>query len=262
MTWRTQPRSEFGSLAAIERGRGTPVVLLHGVGLRAEAWAGVIAGLADTHHVIAPDLPGHGASQRADRLSSTARVAALTDQLAAALTLPAHIVGHSLGAMIALDLAVRYPASVRSVCACNAIYRRAPDAARAVAKRASRLDGAHAFDAAGTLSRWFAGATSPEREACAAWLSSVDPKGYKAAYAAFAQGDAPADPALRAIACPALFITGGRDPNSTAAMTRALADLVPNGRQIVIGDAAHMLPMTHHRDVTDALLSHCSEVDA
>ncbi|MEM9270089.1 MAG: alpha/beta fold hydrolase, partial [Pseudomonadota bacterium] len=62
MTWTTQPRSERHGLAAIVAGEGPLVLLLHGVGLRAEAWARIQTHLAAGWEVVAPDMPGHGLS--------------------------------------------------------------------------------------------------------------------------------------------------------------------------------------------------------
>ena len=64
MTWTIQPRSSFGALAAITGGSGPNVVLVHGVGLRAEAWGGQLQALAQNGRVIAVDMPGHGESAR------------------------------------------------------------------------------------------------------------------------------------------------------------------------------------------------------
>ena len=62
MTWTTQRRSKFGTLAATTAGDGPLVVLIHGVGLRAEAWGAQIATLSQNCRVIAVDMPGHGHS--------------------------------------------------------------------------------------------------------------------------------------------------------------------------------------------------------
>src|SRR6266511_2382761 len=50
------------STAVLEGGAGPPVVLLHGPGEFAALWGRVIPDLVTTHQVVAPDLPGHGAS--------------------------------------------------------------------------------------------------------------------------------------------------------------------------------------------------------
>src|SRR5688572_16070487 len=50
------------STAVLEGGDGQPIVLLHGPGEYGAKWLRVIPDLVRTHRVIAPDLPGHGAS--------------------------------------------------------------------------------------------------------------------------------------------------------------------------------------------------------
>ena len=54
------------STAVLEGGAGPPVVLLHGPSGYAAHWMRVIPDLVTTHRVIAPDLPGHGASEVVD----------------------------------------------------------------------------------------------------------------------------------------------------------------------------------------------------
>jgi len=51
------------STAVLEGGEGLPIVLLHGPGEYAATWLRVIPDLVTTHRVVAPDLPGHGASE-------------------------------------------------------------------------------------------------------------------------------------------------------------------------------------------------------
>lgn len=256
MTWTIRPRSESGGLAFVEAGEGPRLLLVHGVGLRAEAWNAQITGLAADHEVVAPDLPGHGNSAR---LSGTADLGAFSESLALFLDRPAVVIGHSMGAMIALDLAIRFPDRLAGVGALNAIYRRSETARQAVRRRAGDLDGASAPDPEPTLQRWFGSEPSPQREACDAWLRSVDPIGYRTAYRIFASEDGPADAALAELACPALFLTGGREPNSTPAMSRAMAALAPRGTVSVIGGAAHMMPMTHGDAVTRILKDFAKE---
>ena len=250
MTWTTRPRSDLGGLSAITAGTGPLVVLLHGVGLRAEAWNRQIDALRGAHRVIAIDLPGHGDSTLPAEEPDLDR---LTDLIAARIPGRALIIGHSMGAMLALGLAVRHPDKTAGVAALNAVYRRPADAAAAVRARAAALDGVGVADPSATLARWFGAARSPERSACEAWLRGVKPAGYRMAYGVFAQGDAPADAALAALRCPALFMTGAQEPNSTPAMAPAMAALAPDGCAQIIQDAAHMMPMTHPLAVNAAL---------
>jgi 2-succinyl-6-hydroxy-2,4-cyclohexadiene-1-carboxylate synthase len=96
------------------RGDGRPLLLLHGFTGRGSSWAGQRRALARDHRVIVVDLPGHGRSGLAapERMS----VERSADDLAAILTgggwSPAGVLGYSLGARIALRLAVAHPSTV------------------------------------------------------------------------------------------------------------------------------------------------------
>ncbi|MBO9466408.1 alpha/beta hydrolase [Tropicibacter sp. R15_0] len=257
MTWTTRPRSEFGALRAITAGQGPVVVLIHGVGLQADAWNAQIDALSDRFRIIAVDMPGHGQSPLgADDMV----LQDFTDCVVAGFDGPALVVGHSMGAMIALDMAIRHPDLVQGVAALNAIFERDGAAARAVKARANSLDGAKVADPTGTLERWFGDAASAERNACDHWLRHADPKGYRSAYTVFAQENGPAAADLATLSCPALFMTGQDEPNSTPEMSEKMAALAPKGRAQIIEAAAHMMPMTHAAQVNTALAEFAQEV--
>jgi pimeloyl-ACP methyl ester carboxylesterase len=85
-------------------GRGSPLVLLHGVSLSAAAWAPLFPALSG-HRLLAVDLPGHGLSDPDDyrRGQVRHRAGELIDDIFDALGLDeAPVVGHSLGGMLAL----------------------------------------------------------------------------------------------------------------------------------------------------------------
>ena len=85
-----------------EPGRRDAVLLIHGVGMRAEAWAPQIDTLSQHFRVIAVDMPGHGNS---DRLPADARLpdfVAWAARVVEALDLgPVNLAGHSMGALVA-----------------------------------------------------------------------------------------------------------------------------------------------------------------
>jgi len=256
MMWTTRPRSDLpGGISAVRKGRGDPVILIHGVGLTADSWGGQIDALAERFAVTAVDLPGHGASARLD---PAAGIRDWVDAIASAvadIAPPYRIAGHSLGALLALHFAVRYPERCGRVAALNAIYRRAPEAARSVQARAASLSGTGRPDPTPTLERWFGSDLGgAPAQACRTWLETVDPAAYADAYRLFAHADSPEDAALSGLPCPALFLTGGAEPNSTPDMSRMLADRVPRGRSVIVPDAAHMAMMTHPAAVNAALL--------
>jgi len=258
MIWTTQPRSEgVGELAFLQAGDGPALVLIHGVGLRAEAWAAVMSTLQRDFTLYAIDMPGHGGSPLNFVRSLSDYVARLSG-LIRSLNQPVVIAGHSMGAMIALELASHMQERVVGVAALNAIYRRTPDAAKAVQARANALSDAKTSLPDATLERWFGenpqGALVDAAGACRNWLTTVDPQGYAAAYKLFAHHDGPEDKLLRSLPMAALFQTGPRDLNSTPDMSRSMAALTPHGRADIVPNAAHMMPMTHPELVAEAFL--------
>jgi pimeloyl-ACP methyl ester carboxylesterase len=92
---------------------GPTVVLVHGMASRAAQWAGVLADLGETCHVIAPDLLGHGesAKPRGD-YSLGAHACGIRDLLAALGHDRVTLVGHSLGGGIAMQFAYQFPERV------------------------------------------------------------------------------------------------------------------------------------------------------
>jgi pimeloyl-ACP methyl ester carboxylesterase len=88
------------------RGSGTPLVLLHGIGHRWQAWEPVLDRLALHHDVIAVDLPGFGNSPSLpEPYSVPAAVEAAVESFKSLGISRPHIAGNSLGGMLALELA-------------------------------------------------------------------------------------------------------------------------------------------------------------
>ena len=98
------------STAVLEGGDGPLVVLLHSSGEFAALWMRVIPNLVTTHRVVAPDLPGHGASEMADGRLDTDHMVAWLDALIEHTCLsPPTLVGHGLGGAIAVRFAIVHP---------------------------------------------------------------------------------------------------------------------------------------------------------
>jgi pimeloyl-ACP methyl ester carboxylesterase len=97
------------STAVLEGGEGPPVVLLHGQGGWAGVWLPVMADLARDHRVVAPDLPGLGASRVEGAPPDADRVLAwLGELLDRTCPVPPVLVGVSLGGSIAARFAAAH----------------------------------------------------------------------------------------------------------------------------------------------------------
>jgi pimeloyl-ACP methyl ester carboxylesterase len=221
---------------------------------------------ARDHQVIVFDMLGHGASPLPPEQPALVDYAEQLHRLLDALNLPAaHIVGHSMGALISLAFALAHPERCLSVSALNAVFCRSPAQREAVEARASTLAdiGSQATIEA-TLTRWFGSPVPAAFEAPAhlarQLLGDVRPEGYARTYRLFASSDAAHATQLAALRVPALFMTGELDPNSTPAMSQAMATLVPGSRLSVLLGERHMMCLTApaqvHAELHPFLLAH------
>lgn len=253
------PLSDGGRARVLSAGDGPPVLLIHGVGLRAEVWGPQMLALSATHKVLAVDMPGHGESDPlppgASLLDFVAWAARVVDALALG---PVAVAGHSMGALIAGGLAATRPDLVARVALLCPVHRRSAEARAAVLARATDI-AAGRGDPEAPLARWFTAEEAAPRALCADMLRTVSPSGYATAYAAFAAGDATYADRLPDIRCPALVLTAEGDANSTPAMTHAIADAIPGGRALVIAGHRHMLTLTAADQVNTALLDWLKE---
>jgi pimeloyl-ACP methyl ester carboxylesterase len=97
------------STSVLEGGEGRPMLLLHGPGGYGAIWQQVIADLSATHRVIAPDLPGHGASSVEERdLDVDGVMAWLGELVEQTCTTPPVVVGQLVGGAIAARFAAAH----------------------------------------------------------------------------------------------------------------------------------------------------------
>jgi 3-oxoadipate enol-lactonase len=233
-----------GVLAYELTGKGTPVVLLHGFSLDMRSWDRQIAAFAERHTVLRYDLRGFGRSSTPrGPYSHAADLAAL---LAALDLAPAHLVGLSLGANVALAAALEHPETVRSLVLVSSGLaghpwreQRPPEAAMAHAERHG-VAAARAFWLAHPL---FA-STRAHPEAGAALAAIVgDYSGWHW------ENRNPAAPftadaaSLGAVAAPALIVSGEQDMAGYREIAATLAAGIPGAALLRLPQAGHMLTM-------------------
>jgi pimeloyl-ACP methyl ester carboxylesterase len=97
-------------------GEGPPLILIHGLGGAAANWTELVPLLVRRHRLLVPNLPGHGGSTA---LPAVAGLAPFADRVALVAAregmLPASVVGHSLGGMVALHMTLRQPDDVAAL---------------------------------------------------------------------------------------------------------------------------------------------------
>jgi pimeloyl-ACP methyl ester carboxylesterase len=218
------------------------LVLLHGVGLDHTVWEPLSAILGDRFEVLAPDLPGHGDSPA---VPEGVGLADLAGAVAGRLPGPAHLVGFSLGALVAQHLAIHRPELVASLTSVSSVCRRTETERAAVLDRLAVAERDLAASSAASIDRWFAGSDVGEEWVARtrATLLANDADSFLRCYRVFATGDAEVGPDLGRITAPALAITGQDDPGSTPEMTRRLAAAIPGCRAEIVAHTRHMLPL-------------------
>lgn len=218
------------------------VVLLHGVGLDRSVWEPLTELIGGHYDVVALDLPGHGSRPP---VSAGITLRDLADVVAESIPAGSHVVGFSLGALVAQHLAVHRPELVRTLTCVSSVCDRTPDERTAVLARLNVAEAALAASSEASIQRWYDGTDVPAsiiahtREV----LLANDEESFLACYRVFAMADAEIAPHLGSIAVPTLAITGADDPGSTPEMSRRLADAVPGGSVVVVPGARHMLPV-------------------
>lgn len=257
MTLKTLPRYKSNQgIAYTKTGKGPSLVFIHGVGLRAESWGPQIDYFKSRFTVYAIDLPGHGDSNLIKKDSPD--INSYSEVIAAFIenetTLPVVIIGHSLGALIALNIADKHPGLCKGIAAISTIFNRTSDAFVAVKSRAKFIrDNPEQNLSISPLQRWFKDQSSWQAQLCKNMIESNSPKGYADAYGAFANSQGCSEAGVNQSKLPLLFVTGEKDYNSTPAMSEALANIGQNATAVIIKEARHMVQLSHTKETNTAL---------
>jgi pimeloyl-ACP methyl ester carboxylesterase len=129
--WAQQPMTGYVPVNGLKmyyeiHGKGEPVVLLHGsfMTLTNFNWPDLIAALSKSRQVIAVEMQGHGRTADIDRDFSYENLA---DDVAAMLDYlkieKADVIGYSMGAGVAMQMAIRHPDNVRKVVSVSGVFR-------------------------------------------------------------------------------------------------------------------------------------------
>ena len=234
------------------------VVMLHGAGMDHIVWALSARSLA--HHgraVLAPDLPGHGRSEGPALTSIAAMGAWLIRLLDAAGIVEAALVGHSMGSLIALEVAATAPKRIRRLALLGVAARMPvhPDLLKA-----ARDDPSLAAD---LIVSWGHGPAGHfgGNQAPGLWQMGGGQRLLGRAGEGVLASDLSACDAYDAgasaahVTCPSLLLLGAFDRMTPPGKAKALAAAMPKSEVVIIPGAGHMMMSETPDPVIDALLA-------
>jgi aminoacrylate hydrolase len=246
-------------------GQGTPIVLSAGMGGSGSFWTPQIAALAEHHKVILYDQVGTGRSG-----AETRSIAGMADDIATVMDRAgvdtAHIVGHAIGGIVGLEMAMRHPQRLRSLVVVNGWGRADPFLQRCfeIRKQILNQSGARAYVRAQPLflyppqwiSRNIAHLEEEEERILAHFPPVVTMNQRIDMFLAFDGRER-----LAAIGVPTLLASAKDDNLVPAYLTRQLADAIPGARVREVEWGAHAFTVVTPDVFNAMLLGFCKEVD-
>jgi pimeloyl-ACP methyl ester carboxylesterase len=254
-------------ISYLDCGQGQAIVLLHGIGSAAASWRDQFAGLAETFRVLAWDAPGYGESTALTQPAPNAGdyAARLAAFLAAMKLARFHLVGHSLGALIAARFAAERPEQILTLTLASV----ASGHARLPAEERARLMQGRVDDITKLGPRGMAekrgprlvSATTAEevRRAVIETMAAVRPDGYLQAVRMLSQGDVRADIARLPAAMPVQIVFGDADIITTPEANRLAAAEKPGAPIRVIADAGHAVYLEKPDQFNEILAAFAAE---
>jgi 3-oxoadipate enol-lactonase len=249
------------------RADGSPVLLLQGLGVDARGWALQRLALGRRHRLLALDNRGVGGSAAAPQPFSLEQMADdAVRVLDAAGVAEAHVVGASMGGVLAQLVAVLHPDRVRSlVLACTACrhheWRRELLASWAADVRTGGM-GALAGDGL----RWLVGPRVHRRfgvwlNLMARLLAQAPPDSFAAQVQAILDAPDELRFELATVDAPALVITGSQDLLTPMGDAEELAELLPNARLEEVRGVGHALMVEAPNTFNHAVLDFFADVE-
>lgn len=245
-----------------EMGSGTqPGLLIHCSLAQSGVWGRMMGHLDGLITAKAFDLPGHGRSgdwvEKADFQTISCAIAA------ALLSGPAHIIGHSFGATIALRLAVEKPELLESLTLIEPVYFAATKGTPAFTQYLADFAPFVAAIKSGELSRAAAAFTAIWGTGVS-WqdMSENQKSDVTGRIHMIAAGNSAifedaagvlSDGRLEKLNMPVLLLQGNESPPVISAILDVLDQRIPNTKRAVIAGAAHMAPVTHAKAVAEQI---------
>jgi pimeloyl-ACP methyl ester carboxylesterase len=261
-------RAEENSFSYLEAGSGPPLVLLHGIGSAAESFRYQLEALSARFRVVAWDAPGYGASTplAVEHPDTSDYAAALNAWLGALSVDRCHLVGQSLGTLIAARFAAEQPGQVLSLTLASVAkgHGRLPpsERQRLIAQRLDDLTqlGPHGMAAKRGPRLLGPEATETVRRTVIEIMARIRAEGYTQAARMLSTADITADLARLPARLPIQIIVGQADVITPPAGNLEIAAALPAASVHVIPGAGHALylekPEEFNRLVSDFAARH------
>ncbi len=252
--------------AWFEVGRGTPVVLIHGLGDDHRAWRRVLPDLALRHRVVLYDLRGHGQTSLGRPSGQLAQLGEDLVGLLDALEVPrATLAGSSLGGTIAMRAAIDHQERVAGLALIATSSRVGRSAAGWYAERAALVaDGDPGLRATLDADTAAVYANAPAEVAAGRRIrreATADPAGYANACRAMAGlHDAPLYPELGRVAAPTVILAADRDQHCPPRAGEIIAAGIPGATLTVVPDCGHPIPVERPGPTVAAILQAAGDV--
>ena len=237
--------SRHGMSYQVQGNAPETIVLVHGVGSSAATWWRLCPLLADSYRLVSYDLRGHGGSAKRPVPWSMEDFVSDHLQLMGELGIARHhLVGFSLGALIAISVTIKAPEAVDRLVLLNCASDRQEEDRRRIANRMAQVRASNAAKVArDSTTRWFTEAflaSHPEVvDQEVAIVSATDDEMYKAAYEVLATTDQRDE--AHQVTRPVLLVTGENDAGSTPRMSVSLAERFPDSAVQVLPRLKHYL---------------------
>ena len=245
-------------------GEGPWVVMSHSLACASAMWDEQVKALSGDYRVLRFDTRGHGGSEAP---SGAYTLDTLADDLHGVLsklgvTSP-HFVGLSMGGMIGMTYALKYPAAFKSLVLCDTTSRVPPEAQPVWEERIKiALEKGMEPLVELTLQRWFTAPFLAQRnqavEKIASMIWSTSPIGYAGCCYAIRSIDVTGS--LGAIRCPVQIIVGDQDVGTPVAMSEAIHRAIPGSQLTVIPNASHLSNVEQPAAFNEALQTFLSRV--
>lgn len=263
-------QDRHGGIDYAEEGAGPTIVFVPGSWATKSAWRGVTAALNDRFRTVTTSLPGYGGTRESRTRTDTSidRQAEIVEAVIRHADGPVHLVGHSYGGLVCLDVALCGLVPLMSLTLIEPVafgllrqadeltlyeqfiamresYIRAFESGEREAARrvVDYLGGDGSFDALPSGLREYIAATTPTHV--------LDMR----------SGFDPPLSALANILLPTLVIRGERGQPSPRKSAEALSGALANASLVTVSAAGHFMMATHANDVARLILGHVSKAE-